>query len=378
MIDEEEKLAKTSMTTSIDTSAANKPATESPEIESLLSPVRQKREWLENKFKEDFLANRPRLSPGHELVEARHKWLQEEARRNREAVIRLNDIEVSQDVLEAKKKWLTEDERIVQEMRVHVFSENPAGDGNVSGEPEVDFRAYSSKSERRDLPNDRETETSSNEDEREDNFEDWGNLLEKIFTDEMVFIDESADDYIEVAQSRAETLAPMPGGMPSYPLFVESDKSGISNKNHCVSESSDVRNERTTVECELFPGELAYPEKSRRDPEKTELSSGETANLAVLKAEKMTSAKKKDLESAESYLAIADKVYWESMALLDLTRGQMHASPAKLSKGEILLSTEKAGVDSNKIRVVEKEPLVPLNTDFGVVEARCLERCVIS
>jgi hypothetical protein len=91
----------------------------------ILSPVRQKRMWLENKFKQDFYEGRPRPRPGHDLVDERHKWIEEEARRNRQAAIHNPEIVVSQGVLEAKKKWLSDDERIKDERQLHHFRQLP-------------------------------------------------------------------------------------------------------------------------------------------------------------------------------------------------------------------------------------------------------------
>ena len=74
--------------------------------------VREKREMLERWARQDFLENRPRPKPGNDLVLKRHRWLAEEARRNREGMVNTSEIVVSQDVLEAKKKWKSEDEKI--------------------------------------------------------------------------------------------------------------------------------------------------------------------------------------------------------------------------------------------------------------------------
>jgi hypothetical protein len=83
----------------------------------VITPVKAKQEWLQNAFKKkEYTETQPHPRPGNDLVQDRHRWIQEELQLRKTLKSQgKSDLAITRELVQARQRWLDDERKKYQE-----------------------------------------------------------------------------------------------------------------------------------------------------------------------------------------------------------------------------------------------------------------------
>jgi hypothetical protein len=83
----------------------------------VITPVKAKQEWLQNAFKKkEYTEMQPHPRPGNDLVQDRHRWIQEELQLRKTLKSQgKSDLAITRELVQARQRWLDDERKKYQE-----------------------------------------------------------------------------------------------------------------------------------------------------------------------------------------------------------------------------------------------------------------------